>query len=75
MKNLMERGMDLANILGLITGAIAIFYLGYEIDNKNIIIFGAFALTLFGAIFLFTAFLLIRDLIQHGSKLVPKKLF
>lgn len=69
----MIRGIDLANVLGLICGAIAIYYLGYELDNQKIIFFGNVTLFIFVALFLFNIFLLIRDFIKQGIRIIPRK--
>lgn len=73
MKNLMERGIDLANILGLVCGAIAIYYLGYNIGNQKIILFGTATLVIFIVIFLFNIVLLIRDFIRYGIRIIPRQ--
>ncbi len=71
MKNLMERSIDLANVLGLIGGALAIFYLGQSIENQTIMTFGLFALFIFVALSTLNTILLIRDFIKHGTKIIP----
>ncbi len=65
------RSIDLANVLGLICGAIAIVYLGYQIDNQAIIVFGYFSLIIFVLLFLLNIILLIRDFKKHGIKMIP----
>lgn len=71
MKNLMERSVDLANVLGLIFSALAIFYLGQNIDDQIVIVFGLFALFIFVALFTLNMILLIRDFIRYGGKIIP----
>lgn len=76
MKNFMMRLIDLANMFGLICGAIAIIYLGIQIKNPNIRLFGIIVIILF--IFLFGVFLilLIRDFIKHGWRgMIPSKFY
>lgn len=68
----MERGIDLANILGLICGAVAIYYLGLDRDNQMILLFGTLASTIFILLFLFNIVLLIRDFVRHGMKIIPR---
>lgn len=70
MKNLLERSKDILNSLGLICSGVAITFLGIELKNSLIMIFGEISLLSFALFFFLSFILLIRDWILHPEKMV-----
>jgi len=73
MKNLLLRGKDIASVLGLVCGGLAITILGIQINNSWIFFLGGLSLVIFLLFFILNVILLIRDFIKHGTKIIPRK--
>lgn len=70
MKSLLERSKDILTALGFICSGMAIAFLGLQINNLIIYFIGGLCLVFFSLYFILNLFLLRRDWIKYGWKLL-----
>lgn len=68
-QNLWLRSHEIAQWLGLLSGTIALYYLGLDLENIKILFFSAVSGLFFAILLCYSVYCLFRDIIKHPDKM------